>query len=86
MCLEYHEVCWEIKISDIIENMKIEPRNKWRKVEIGNLDTSLDTSSTLASIKIKWWTSSLAWHLSIYRPTQIQNSQIWISAHDDLDY
>ena len=34
MCLEYHEVHWEIKTSDIIEEMKIEPRNKWRKTKI----------------------------------------------------
>ena len=60
MYSEYCEVCWEIKTSDIIENMKIEPRNKWKKVEIVNLDTSLDTSSTLASIEIKWWTLTLA--------------------------
>ena len=41
MCLEYHEVCWEIKTSDIIEDMKIKPRNKRIKAEIVDLDTSI---------------------------------------------
>ena len=83
MCLEYHEVYWVIKISDIIEYIKIELRNKLRKSEIVNFDTSLDTSSTLASIEIKRRTSTLAQHRSIYQATQIQNIQIRILARDN---
>ena len=81
MFLEYHEVYWVIKISGIIEDIKTAPRNKWRKAEKVNLDTS----SILASIETKWWTLILAWFLSIYQAMQIENSQTRFSAHDDLD-
>ena len=40
MGLMYQEVCCTNITSGIIKNMKIEPRNKWRKAETVNLDTS----------------------------------------------
>ena len=47
----YQEVGWTNITSGIIKDMKIEVTNKWRKAYLDKLDTSLDTSSTLASIK-----------------------------------
>ena len=67
MSLMYQEVCYTNITNDIIKGMKIESSNKWRKAETLNLDTSLDTSSTLAFIKIEWRTLTLAQHLSIYQ-------------------
>ena len=46
--------------------MKIELKNKWRKVEIVNLHINHATSSSLASIEIKWWNLTQARYLSIY--------------------
>ena len=51
MSLMYREICCLDIISGIIKDMKIEPRNKRRKVNSVKLGTSLDTSPLLASIK-----------------------------------
>ena len=40
----YQEVCKVYITSSIIKDMKIEPRNKWRKADSVIFDTSLDTS------------------------------------------
>ena len=44
MSLMYQEVCYTNITNGIIKGMKIELKNKWRKAETVNLDTSLDTS------------------------------------------
>ena len=44
MSLMYQEVLWSNITFVIIKDMKIEPRNKWRKTKTVNLDTSLDTN------------------------------------------
>ena len=44
-------MCWSNITSGIIKDMKIEPRNKWRKAETVNLDTRIDTNLTLAFIE-----------------------------------
>ena len=54
MSLMYQEICCLDILSGIIKNMKIEPRNKWRKVDSMKIGTSLDTSSLLVSIKTEW--------------------------------
>jgi len=38
----------------VIEDMKIEPRNKWRKAKIVKLNTSLDTSIYRDLMKNSW--------------------------------
>ena len=51
MSLMYQEICCSNKTSGIIKYMKIELGNKWRKIDLVKLDTSLYTSLILASIE-----------------------------------
>ena len=44
----YQEVCKVFILSGIIKDMKIDPKNKWRKI----VSTSLDTSLNIAYIKV----------------------------------
>ena len=74
----YQEVCKVYILRGIIKDMKIDSKNKWRKVDSVILDTKLDTSIYQDLMK-KLNTSS------IYRDLRFQNSQIWNLAHDDLD-
>ena len=74
----YEEVCKVYILRGIIKDMKIDSKNKWRKVDSVILDTKLDTSIYQDLMK-KLNTSS------IYRDLRFQNSQIWNLAHDDLD-
>ena len=39
----YQEACCLNISSDIIKDMKIEPRNKWRKADLDKLNTSFET-------------------------------------------
>ena len=57
--------------SGIIKDMKIDPRDKWRKV----ISLKLDTRGLVGGLSTS----------SIYRDLRIQNSHIWILAHDDLN-
>ena len=74
----YQEVCKVYILRGIIKDMKIDSKNKWRKVDSVILDTKLDTSIYQDLMK-KLNTSS------IYQDLRFQNSQIWNLAHDDLD-
>ena len=64
--------------SGIIKDMKIDPRNKCRKVVSLKLDTRLDISIYQGLMR-KLDTNLIYWDL------RIQNSHFWISAHDDLN-
>ena len=79
MYQEVHEVYFT---SGIIKVMKIESRNKWKKKKKKTDSVKLDTSIYLRHNE---GFSTQARYLSIYEALQFQNSQIWISAHDDLD-
>ena len=70
----YQEVCFSNISSGIIKDMRFDPRNKWRKAFSWKLDTSC-----YQGLMEKLDTSSIYWEL------QFQISQIWISAHDDLN-
>ena len=58
--------------------MKIDSRNKWKNADSMKLHTSLNTS-------IYWDLMKKLNASSIYRDLGFYNSQIWISAYDDLD-
>ena len=58
----YQEVCKVYIIGGIIKDIKIEPRNKWRKTDLVILDTGLDTSiyrDLMKKLDIKLDTSSI---------------------------
>ena len=60
--LIYQEVCWSNISSDIFKVMKIDPRNKWRKV----ISLSLHRSSTDTVIEVKWRSSTQARSIKNY--------------------
>jgi len=65
----YQEVCKVSILSVIIKDMKIDPKNKWRKIVLASLDTSLDTSIYRSLMK-KLNTNSICWDL------RFQNSDL----------
>ena len=60
LSLMYQQICEVYFTSDIIKDMKIDPRNKWTKVVSLKLDTRLDTSIYRGLMK-KLDTSSTYW-------------------------
>ena len=74
----YQEVCKVYILRGIINDIKIDSKNKWRKVDSVILDTKLDTS--IYQDLMKKLNTSL-----IYQDLRFQNYQIWNLAHDDLD-
>ena len=56
----YQQICEVYFTSDIINDMKIDPRNKWTKVVSLKLDTRLDTSIYWGLMN-KLDTSSIYW-------------------------
>ena len=67
--LMYQQVCKVYFTNCVIKNMKIDPRNKWKKFISLNLDTSI-YQGLMKKLDIS----------SIYRDLQVQKSQIWNSA------
>ena len=66
----YQHVCEVYFTSGIIKDMKIEPRNKWRKADSVKLNTSLNTS-------MYWDLMKDSWHkLNTSRSNKLYDSRI----------